>query len=126
MYRPEGYSIDVDALHFEGDIIGQERDSFDSWGVSYDRVPGADEGFEADSGFDEMAVSDDNEPLVGLGLDPETADEVGKSFEEPIKNRQQNKPNNQEHNVPDNRNEMTRWFIKQRRQEIAHSMCEVV
>ncbi len=74
---PEGYSIDVDALHFEGDIVGQEGDSFDSRGVPYDGVPRADEGFEADSGFDELAISDDDEPLVGFGLDPKTGDEVG-------------------------------------------------
>lgn len=84
MNRPEGYSIDVNSLHFQCDIVGEEGDSFDSRGVSDDWVPRAYEGFEANPCLGKMPVSDDDKPLIGFGLNPECWDEIGQFFEKPI------------------------------------------
>ncbi len=96
---PEGYTVDVDTLHFESDVVSKEGDSLDPGGVSHDGVPGSDEGFKADSGFDEMTVSDDYKPLIGLRLDPEAGDEVGNFFEDSIENGEKKKSNNEKKNV---------------------------
>ncbi len=62
--RPEGNSINVDSLHFQGDIVGNKGYSFNSAGISHDRVPRANECFESDTSFYKVTVSNDNKPFI--------------------------------------------------------------
>lgn len=109
MNRPKGDSIDVDSLHFEGNIVGEERDSFDTRGESNNRIPGANDGFEADSSFDKMTVSNDDKPLIGFGLLPEIRYEIYQSFKKPIKKCKKSEGNQKQNNIFEIGNDISRW-----------------
>lgn len=109
MNRPKGDSIDVDSLHFEGNIVGEERDSFNARGESNNRIPGANDGFEADSSFDKMTVSNDDKPLIGFGLLPEIWYEIYQSFKKPIKKCKKSEGNEKQNDIFEIGNDISRW-----------------
>jgi len=73
---PDNHSLDVDAGHFAGHLLGLEGHQIGVRGESTNLVVGASEAGQADVGSLQLTVADDQNPFVGLSNDLECHDVI--------------------------------------------------
>ena len=77
--RPEGKALNLDSLHFLGDVIGSELNLLNLGGKLDVAVSKSKEDFETNSCLDEFALPDNKQPFIRLRFYESLLKEYGKT-----------------------------------------------